>query len=421
MMDRSMRCFLFTILLSLVFFAFIQPVVAENNNIVVEFFYSSEYCDSCEEKKPIINDIEAYYGDNITVERLLVDTDTFIENFKKMEDYGLIYPSVVVLNTSAGTISKLSEEDITKENLIQIIDYHLTGNYTEKPPESTKDTTYCFFGFCFNVSQLSLPVFTIAMAFLDSFNPCAFFILIFLLNLLIYVRSRRRMLLIGGIFIFFSGFIYFLLMAAILNVFLIVEQQTIITIIAGAFALVFGGLNIKDFFFMKQGPSLSISKEKKSDLYKRMRKIVRTSFIPALIIGTVVLAIFANTYELLCSLGLPLVYTTELASHNLGSIQYYLYLFFYNVIYVIPLLVILLIFVVKLGGRKLTEWQGRMLKLVSGIMMFSLGIVLIIKPDLLKNVFATIGIILTSIILTILISFIWKKIVKKHEFNNQGI
>ena len=229
------------------------------------------------------------------------------------------------------------------------------------------------------------------------------------------------MLLIGGIFIFFSGFIYFLLMAAILNVFLIVEQQTIITIIAGAFALVFGGLNIKDFFFMKQGPSLSISEEKKLDLYKRMRKIVRTSFIPALILGTVVLAIFANTYELLCSLGLPLVYTTELASHNLGSIQYYFYLFFYNIIYVIPLLVILLIFVVKLGGRKLTEWQSRILKLVSGIMMFSFGIVLIINPDLLKNVFAAIGIILISIISTILISFIWKKIVKKHEFNNQGI
>jgi len=217
------------------------------------------------------------------------------------------------------------------------------------------------------------------------------------------------MLLIGGIFIFFSGFIYFLLMAAILNVFLIVEQQLIITIIAGCFALVFGGLNIKDFFFFKQGPSLSISEEKKSNLFKQMRKIVRTSFLPTVIIGTVVLAIFANTYELLCSLGLPLVYTTELASHNLGGIQYYLYLLFYNIIYIIPLLVILLIFVIKLGGKKLTELQGRMLKLISGIMMFSLGIVLLIMPDLLKNVFAAVGIILLSMLLSFFISFIWEK------------
>jgi len=419
LMNNYKRCFLIVFFLFLVFFSFTKPVIAENNNVLVEFFYSSGYCEHCEQKKPIVDDIEAYYGDNIIVERLPVDTKTYIDNYNKMIDYDLFYPCVVVSNISAGELSKFSDEEITKENLMNIIDYHLAGNYSEKPPEKTKNTTFCIFGFCFDVSQFSLPVLTIAMAFLDSFNPCAFFILIFLLNLLLYVRSRRRMLLIGGIFIFFSGFIYFLLMSAILNVFLIVEQQTIITIIAGAFALVFGGLNIKDFFFFKQGPSLGISEEKKLNLFQRMRKIVRASYLPSVIIGTIVLAIFANTYELLCSLGFPLVYTTELASHNIGNLQYYLYLIFYNVIYVIPLIVLLLIFVIKLGGRKLTEWQGRILKLVSGIMMFSLGTVLLIHPELLKNVFAALGIILISIISTILISILWKKIVKNHDINNQ--
>jgi hypothetical protein len=404
------------------YFAFIHPVIAENNNVVVEFFYSSEYCDNCEEKKPIVNDIENYYGDNITVIRYPVDTSTYIENYNKFKNYGFIaWPAVVVKNISAGKFDTFNYSEINEENLNNSIKYHLIGNYTEKPPEPTKGETFCFFGLiCLDVSQLSLPVLTVTLAFLDSFNPCSFFILIFLLNLLLYARSRRRMLLVGGIFIFFSGFIYFLLMATILNVFLIVEQQLIITIIAGIFALVFGGLNIKDFFLFKQGPSLSISEDKRSDLFKKMRKLVQTSFLPSVIIGTVVLAIFANTYELLCTLGFPLVYTTELASHNLSSLQYFLYLFFYNVIYVIPLIIILLIFVVTLGGRKLSEWQGRMLKLVSGVMMFSLGIILLIKPDLLKNVFLASSIILLSIILTIFISFIWKKIVKNRESNNTG-
>jgi len=404
------------------YFAFIHPVIAENNNVVVEFFYSSEYCENCEEKKPIINDIENYYGDNITVIRYPVDTSTYIENYNKFKNYGFIaWPAVVIKNISVGKFDTFNYSEINEENLNNSINYHLVGNYTVKPPEPTEGNTFCFFGlFCFDVSQLSLPVLTITLAFLDSFNPCSFFILIFLLNLLLYARSRRRMLLVGGIFIFFSGFIYFLLMTAILNVFLIVEQQLIITIIAGVFALVFGGLNIKDFFVFKKGPSLSISEEKRSDLFKKMRKIVQTSFLPSVIVGTVVLAIFANTYELLCSLGLPLVYTTELASHNLSNLQYFFYLFFYNIIYVIPLIIILLIFVVTLGGRKLSEWQGRMLKLVSGVMMFSLGIVLLIKPDLLKNVFVASGLILLSIILTIFISFIWKKIVKKRESNNTG-
>jgi hypothetical protein len=301
-------------------------------------------------------------------------------------------------------------DEITFDNLKNAIDYHLKGNYSIEPPEVIKDQTYCLFDLiCFDASELSLPVLTVAMAFLDSFNPCAFFILIFLLNLLIYVRSRRRMLLIGGIFIFFSGFIYFLLMTALLKAFLIVEHQLYITVIAGIFAVGFGLFNIKDFFCFKQGPSLSISEEKKSNLFMKMRKLIKTTYLPAVIVGTVVLAIFANTYELLCSLGLPLVYTSELATHNLSDFEYYLYLFFYNVIYVIPLLVILLIFVIKLGGRKLSEWQGRLLKLISGIMMFSLGIVLLIKPELLKNVFSALGIILISILVSFFISFIWKK------------
>lgn len=406
-MIKYMRRFLIVILPSLLIFTLTQTVVAENSDIIIEFFYA-EGCDSCEEKTPIIDEIEEYYGDNITLHRLSTEIST---NKQRFFNYGFkSTPGVVIKNESTGNFTVFPYESITIENIKNVTDYYLAGNYTGGPPASIENKTYCFFGICFDATQLSLPVLTIAMAFLDSFNPCSFFILIFLLNILIYVRSRRRMLLVGGIFIFFSGFIYFLLMTAILNVIFIIEQQILITIIAGAFALFFGSLNIKDFFFFKQGPSLSISEEKKLDLYKRMGKVVRTSFLPAMIIGTIVLAIFANTYELLCSLGLPLVYTTELASHNLGSFQYYIFLFFYNVIYVIPLLIILLIFVVKLGGRKLTDLQGRMLKLLSGIMMFSLGIVLLIMPDLLKNVFAAAGIILLSIISTFIILLIWNKI-----------
>jgi thiol-disulfide isomerase/thioredoxin len=406
LMNKYMHRFIIAILLSLILFTLTQPVIAENSDVIIEFFYVEE-CDHCEEKIPVIYEIEEHYENKISVYKLSVEIST---NKQKFFRYGFkTTPGVVVKNESTGNFTIFPYESITFENLKNITDYYLAGNDTIKPPAPTENKTFCFLGFCFDLSKLSLPALTVTLAFLDSFNPCAFFVLILLLNLLIYVRSRRRMLLIGGIFILFSGLIYFLLMAAILNIIMIVEQQFFITIIAGAFALVFGILNIKDFFFFKKGVSLSISEEKKSDLFKRMGKVVRTPFLPALIIGTIVLAIFANTYELLCSLGLPLVYTTELASHNLGSFQYYLFLFFYNVIYVIPLLIILLIFVVKLGGKKLTELQGRMLKLISGIMMFSLGIVLLIMPDLLKNVFAVVGIILLSMLLSFFISFIWEK------------
>ncbi len=103
-----------------------------------------------------------------------------------------------------------------------------------------------------NTSSLSLPAFTIIIAGLDSFNPCAFFVLFFLLSLLIHAHSRSRMLLIGGVFIFCSGLVYFVFMAAWLNLFLLTGTLPAITMAAGAIALMVAAINIKDFFFFEQ-------------------------------------------------------------------------------------------------------------------------------------------------------------------------
>ncbi len=265
----------------------------------------------------------------------------------------------------------------------------------------------------FNADELSLPILTIILGGLDSINPCSFFILLFLLNLLLYVKSRRRMLLIGGIFIFFSGFIYFLFMTVLLSIFLLTSQIMYITIAAGIIALILGGLNIKDFFFFKKGPSLSIPEDKKPKLFQRMREIVKISYLPTMIVGTVALAIFANTYELFCTLGFPLLYTKILTMNNLSLIQYFMYIFFYNIVYVLPLIIIVGVFVVTLGRRKLSEWQGRLLKLISGMMMFSLGFVLVFIPEYMSNVFSAALLLFIALGGGALIGFITKRYQEK--------
>jgi thiol-disulfide isomerase/thioredoxin len=100
-----------------------------------------------------------------------------------------------------------------------------------------------------DASEMSLPVMTVILGGLDSFNPCAFFVLFFLLSLLIHAKSRKRMFLIGCTFVFFSGFIYFVFMAAWQNIFLNTGQLRTLTVIAGAIALTVALINIKDFFF----------------------------------------------------------------------------------------------------------------------------------------------------------------------------
>ena len=234
-------------------------------------------------------------------------------------------------------------------------------------------------------AAVSLPIYTLVIAGLDAFNPCAFFVLLFLLSLLVHARSRARMLFIGGVFVLFSGLIYFLFMAAWLNLFLWLGELRLVTLGAGVLAVLVALVNIKDYFWFRRGPSLSIPDGAKPGLYQRMRGLLRADSLPALTLGTVALAIVANSYELLCTAGFPMIYTRILTLAGLSPVAHYLYLGLYNLIYVLPLLVIVLIFARTLGARKLSESEGRVLKLVSGLMMLGLGTLLLIAPAALNN------------------------------------
>jgi len=233
------------------------------------------------------------------------------------------------------------------------------------------------------VSQIGLPLFTIFIGGLDGFNPCAMWVLCFLLSLVIYAKSRARILLIGGIFVVASGVIYFLFMAAWLNLFLFVGYVTPLRIAVGVVAVVMGVINCKDFFFFKKGVSLTIPESAQPKLFKKMRDVVHTAALPGMIAGTIALAVTANLIELLCTAGFPAIYTRILTLQNFSTAQYYLYLGFYNAVYVIPLAVIVGVFAWKMGGRKLSEKEGRILKLIGGALMLALGLIMLFKPQLL--------------------------------------
>jgi hypothetical protein len=248
------------------------------------------------------------------------------------------------------------------------------------------------------------------MAGLDSFNPCAFFVLFSLLGLLAHGGSRSRMLLIGGVFIFFSGAIYFLFMAAWLNLFLVMKQVSLITTAAGCVSVVIAAINIKDFVVFKRGVSLSIPDSAKPRLFDRMRRLIRVQSLSSVLLGTTVLALAANSYELLCTAGFPMVFTRILTLQHLTLAAYYGYLALYNVVYVTPLFIIVLIFSFTLGSKKLTEWQGRVLKLVSGTMMLGLGVVLLVSPALLNNPGISVLLLAGSLTLSLITAAITKKL-----------
>lgn len=255
-------------------------------------------------------------------------------------------------------------------------------------------------------AEWGLPILTVVIAGLDAFNPCAFFVLLFLLSLMIHARSRARMMLVGGTFVAISGLIYFVFMAAWLNVFLLIGELRMVTLIAGLVAVGLAAINIKDYFwFQSGGPSLSIPDSKKPGMYQRMRGLVAARSLAAMLAGTAVLAIVVNSYELLCTAGLPMVYTRILTLREADTFVYYMYLVLYNLVYVLPLFAIVMLFVLRFGSRKLGESEGRLLKLMSGMMMLGLGGLMLAAPAALNDASIAIGLLFAAILLTWMIHY----------------
>jgi hypothetical protein len=245
------------------------------------------------------------------------------------------------------------------------------------PPPDEVETA--LFG-TLSASRLGLPLFTIALGLLDGFNPCAMWVLLFLLSLLVRLQNRARMALIAGTFVLVSGAVYYAFMAAWLNVFLILGMSAALRWTLGGVALAIGGINVKDFFAWGRGFSLSIPASAKPGLYARTRAVLNADALTASLVAVAGLAVVVNVVELLCTAGLPAIYTAVLTQQDLSPLAHYGYLGLYILGYVADDSVMVTTAVMALGSRKLTEHAGRWLKLVSGVVMLVLGAVLVGWP-----------------------------------------
>ncbi len=231
--------------------------------------------------------------------------------------------------------------------------------------------------------ELGLPLFTIVLGLIDGFNPCAMWVLLFLLSLLVNMRSRAKMLAIAGTFVLVSGIVYFAFMVAWLNFFLLVGMSRVVTLLLGGLAVFVGAVHVKDFFAFHKGITLSIPEGAKPGLYERVRRILRAEHLGGAMLGVVALAFLVNVVELLCTAGLPAIYTGVLARQDITGLEHYGYIALYQVFYMLDDALMLLIAVLTLSRRRLQERAGRWLKLISGVVMLALGAVILIEPGLL--------------------------------------
>jgi len=376
------------------------PEASEENTVALYFFWS-RHCPHCQEARPFVEALPLHYPWLRLHSYDLIDHPEHARRYAEMA--GALGQAA---NAVPGFIfcGQMQTGFDNADGKGRDLERALIACWQRQQPTVSTTVTLPGWGQV-DYRDYSLPVFTVIVAALDAFNPCAFFVLLFLLSLLSHQTERRRFWVVGLIFVGFSGLIYFTFMAAWLNLFLWLGPLRRISLIAGLIALGIGVLNTKDFFWFQQGPSLSIPESKKPQLYQRMRAIVQAGRWPGMIAATVVLAIAVNSYELLCTAGLPMVFTRVLTLHPLDTVTYYTYLAFYNLVYVMPLLAIVVLYGVTFSGRKLTEFQGRALKLLSGLMMLGLGAILTIAPERLTQIEWSLGIVFGAVVLALLILF----------------
>ena len=245
------------------------------------------------------------------------------------------------------------------------------------PPDAVESS---LFG-TLKASEIGLPLFTLALGLLDGFNPCAMWVLLFLLSLLVRLKDRRRMAMVAGTFVLASGAVYYAFMAAWLNVFLFVGMSEALRIGLAVLAMLIGFINVKDFFAFRRGVSLSIPESAKPGIYARARSILKAESLPASLAAVAVLAVVVNFVELLCTAGLPAIYTAVLTQHALSPLAHYGYLGLYILAYIADDALMVGTAVLALGSGKLDERGGRRLKLLSGAVMLALGLVMLLSPQ----------------------------------------
>lgn len=252
-------------------------------------------------------------------------------------------------------------------------------NRNENSPEE-KIINLLFLGKV-DIYKFSLPVLTIIMGFLDGFNPCAMWALLFLISLLLGMKDRKRMWILGIAFIVSSAVVYFLFMSAWLNLILFLGFIIWVRIIIGILALFGGSYNLKKFIFNKNSGCEVSNNEKRQEIFQKLKSLVGKNKFWVALVGMIGLAFMVNLVELICSAGLPAIYTQILALNNLPSWQYYLYILFYIFFFMLDDLFIFFAAMITLEMTGISTKYSRYSQLIGGTIMIIIGILLIFKPQ----------------------------------------
>lgn len=394
------------VLMSAIFISPHGAVMAQSDTVRIEVLERDD-CEHCRDEKAFLetlkqtrDDIQIIYHDLAEPkEKELWIQVAEIEGIPKVTPITLIGQKIVQGFDKPETTGKMFEQLIEKYKgkeqftFEQVVQMGGTGNVEEVKDGGCDDTTCppteyepLYVGIPFmgpvDIKQYSLPTLSIVLGLIDGFNPCAMWVLVTFLLILVQIGNRRRMWQIAGLFILAEAVMYYLILNVWFTVWDFVGLDNIITPIVGIVAIG-GGLFFLWEWKNSDGTCKVTNLDKKKRTRSRINALAAAEMTIATIIGIIGLALSVNIIEFACSIGIPQAFTKILEINSLSLFWKHLYMSLYILFYMVDDFIVFGIALYSIEKIGLTTKYAKWCNLIGGVLMLILGAILIFKPELL--------------------------------------
>ena len=395
------------IFLLFIFFLINMSIVSADSekNLVNIYFFHSDTCPHCKEEIKVLDELTEKYN-NIKIYKYEIGNS---ENLKLLNKVSELYDTTIG-GTPFTVIGDKYYHGFSYENskakFIAAIEYYSDNGYVDRvgeyignielPSYTIKDDQMnvddyvknktnpkiTIFGKTVELKNLTLPIITILMGLVDGFNPCAMWVLLFLISMLIGMKDRKRMWILGLSFLLTSALVYLLFMVAWLNAATLLLTVKWVRLIIGLIAVVGAIINLNSYIKHRLDSGCDVIDDKKRNkIFDKIKRFTHEKNFMLAILGAMALAISVNIVELACSAGLPVMFIEILSMNNVTIVENIIYIGLYMLFF---LLDDLIVFFVAMRTMELTGFStkyGKLSKLIGGILLLLIGVLMIFKPE----------------------------------------
>lgn len=384
-----------------------QEPEPSGDTLVEVILFHSETCPHCAAERAFLQELVEDH-EHVTV--VLYEVSGNAANRRLFSDTAetLGFEARVVPTTIIGDLYWEGFNDTVERQILAVVEGRLAGIDVDPVDEQVIDVP----GWGdVDLTDRSMLLSTVLIAFVDGLNPCSLWVLSLLLALVLHSGSRRRVVAVGAVFLAITTALYGLFIVGMYSVLTHLAYVTWIQRAVAAVAAAFAIVNIKDYFHPGKGPSLSISAERKPAIYRQMRALGRPEEpIGVVLTGTAALAVGVSLVETPCTAGFPILWTDLLAANETSLPTAVLLFAVYMAVFLVDELAVFGAAVFTMRAVKLQERHGRGLKLVAGTVMLALAVAMVVDPDRLSSFGGTLLVFGSATLAAMLIAAIHRRI-----------